>query len=87
MRYQRHYSDAGGILLGALLTLDGMGSVCTYCSCMLIFYSISFSPHPMMTHSLGAVEPKMLAEVLPYTSRVDIFFEKCRAALSGSLWL
>jgi hypothetical protein len=59
-------------------------------SCMLIFYSISFSPHPimgpMMTHSLGAVEPKMLAEVLPYTSRVDIFLE-CRAALSGSLWL
>jgi len=55
-------------------------------SCMLIFNSISFSPHPMMTHSLGAVEPKMLAEVLPYTARVDIFLER-RSALSGSLWL
>ena len=38
-------------------------------SCMLIFNSISFSPRPMMNHSLGAVEPKMLAEVLPYVLR------------------
>ena len=76
-----------GILLGALLTL-WMVRVLVVCapSCMLIFNSISFSPRPMMNHSLGAVEPKMLAEVLPYTARVDIFLE-CRAALSGSLWL